>query len=117
MSWLGDGTPPIATSCTGVRSTTTPRRSAGGPPKTRKQAASELRSVGRRAEADQVKALRKLSVAAAAVNRLVREHRGQVEAFLEAAARLRDAQFAGKSELQGQPRMCGRPSSGLDSGR
>jgi hypothetical protein len=112
MSWLSYGTPPVATSCTGVRSTTTPRWSAGGPPETRNQAASELRSVGRRAEAYQVKALRKPSVPAAAVNRLVREHRRQVEAFLEAAARLRDAQFAGKGDLQGQPRMSGRPSSG-----
>jgi hypothetical protein len=39
-------------------------------------------------------------VAAAAVNRLVREHRRDVEAFLRAAATLRDAQFAGKGDLQ-----------------
>ena len=39
-------------------------------------------------------------MAAAAVNRLVREHRREVEAFLQAAARLRDAQFAGKGDLQ-----------------
>ena len=66
----------------------------------RNQAASELRKAGRDAEADQVKALRKPSVAAAAVNRLVREHRRDVEAFLQAAAVLRDAQFAGKGDLQ-----------------
>ena len=66
----------------------------------RNQAASELRRAGRGAEADQVKALRKPSVAAGAVNRLVREHRREVEAFLRAAAVLRDAQFAGKGDLQ-----------------
>jgi hypothetical protein len=66
----------------------------------RNQAAGELRRAGRGAEADQVKALRKPSVAAAAVNRLVREHRREVEAFLRAAAILRDAQFAGKGDLQ-----------------
>ena len=66
----------------------------------RNQAASELRSAGRRAEADQVKALRKPSAAAAAVNRLVREHRRDVEAFLQTAARLRDAQVAGKGDLR-----------------
>jgi hypothetical protein len=66
----------------------------------RNQAASELRRAGRRTEADQVKALRKPSAAAASVNRLVREHRREVEAFLHAAAILRDAQFAGKGDLQ-----------------
>ena len=66
----------------------------------RNQAASELRRTGRGAEADQVKALHKPSVAAAAVNRLVREHRREVEAFLQSAAILRDAQFAGKGDLQ-----------------
>ena len=66
----------------------------------RNQAASELRRAGRGAEADQVKALRKPSVTAAAVNRLVREHRREVEAFLRAAVILRDAQFGGKGDLQ-----------------
>ena len=66
----------------------------------RNEAASELRGAGRRTEADQVKALRKPSAAAAAVNRLVREYRREVEAFLQAAAILRDAQFAGKGDLQ-----------------
>ena len=66
----------------------------------RNQAASELRRAGRHAEANQVKALRKPSAAAAAINRLVREHRHEVEAFLQTAATLRDAQFAGKGDLQ-----------------
>jgi hypothetical protein len=66
----------------------------------RNEAASELRRAGRRGEADKVKALRKPSAAAAAVNRLVREHRREVEQFLRAAAALRDAQFAGKGNLQ-----------------
>jgi hypothetical protein len=38
-------------------------------------------------------------VAAAAVNRLVREHRAEVERFLRAAAAVRDAQFSGKGDL------------------
>jgi hypothetical protein len=65
----------------------------------RNEAAAELRKAGQRAEADAVKALRKPTAAAAAVNRLVREHRKEVEAFLAAAAKLRDAQFAGKGDL------------------
>jgi hypothetical protein len=46
-----------------------------------------------------VRTLRKPAVAAAAVNRLVREHRGEVERFLHAAAEMRDAQFSGKGNL------------------
>jgi hypothetical protein len=65
----------------------------------RDKAARELRKAGRREEADRVKALRKPTVAAGAVNRLVREHRDDVEGFLRAAAALRDAQFSGKAEL------------------
>jgi hypothetical protein len=65
----------------------------------RNDAAAELRKAGRRDEADEVKALRKPTAAAAAVNRLVREHRDQVEAYLAAAAALRDAQFAGKGDV------------------
>jgi hypothetical protein len=65
----------------------------------RNDAARELRRAGRRDEADRVKALRKPTAAAAAVNRLVREHRGKVEAFLAAAASLRDAQLTGKGDL------------------
>ena len=65
----------------------------------RNDAAAELRKEGRREEADEVKALRKPTAAAAAVNRLVREHRDQVEAYIAAAAALRDAQFAGKGDV------------------
>jgi hypothetical protein len=62
-------------------------------------AVSELREAGQREQADQVRALRKPSAAAGAVNRLVHNHRTQGEAFLDAAARLRDAQFASKGDL------------------
>ena len=65
----------------------------------RNQAERELRQAGEREQADRVKALRKPSAAAGAVNRLVRSHRDQVEAFLDAAAKLRDAQFARKGDL------------------
>jgi hypothetical protein len=65
----------------------------------RDEAARELRQAGEREDAEQVKALRKPAVSAAAVNRLVREHRREVEAFLKAAASLRDAQFAGQGDL------------------
>jgi DNA-binding phage protein len=65
----------------------------------RNDAAAELRKEGRREEADEVKGLRKPTAAAAAVNRLVREHRDQVEAYIAAAAALRDAQFAGKGDV------------------
>ena len=65
----------------------------------RNTAASGLRKAGQREAADQVKALRKPTLAAGAVNRLVREHRGEVEQFLQAAAALRDAQFSGKGDL------------------
>jgi hypothetical protein len=65
----------------------------------RDQAARELRKAGEREAADRVKALRKPTAAAAAVNRLVREHRDDVERFLGAAAALRDAQFSGTGDL------------------
>jgi hypothetical protein len=65
----------------------------------RNQAERELRKAGERDQADRVKALRKPSAVAGTVNRLVRGHRARVEAFLAAAARLRDAQFAGKGDL------------------
>jgi hypothetical protein len=65
----------------------------------RDQAARELREAGQREDAARVKALRKPMVAAAAVNRLVREHRGEVERFLSAAAALRDSQFSGRGDL------------------
>jgi hypothetical protein len=65
----------------------------------RNEAERQLRQAGEREQADQVKALRKPSASAGAVNRLVRSHRTHVEAFLDAAVRLRDAQFAGKGDL------------------
>jgi hypothetical protein len=65
----------------------------------RNEAERELRKAGERAQADQVKALRRPSAAAAAANHLVHAHRARVETFLRAAATLRDAQFAGKGDL------------------
>jgi hypothetical protein len=65
----------------------------------RNEAARELRAAGRRDAAEQVKALRKPTAAAGAVNVLVREHREEVEQFLRAATLLRDAQFSGKGDL------------------
>ena len=65
----------------------------------RNEAERELRNAGDRAQADRVKALRKPNAAAGAVNRLVREHRREVDAFLRAAVALRDAQFAGKGNI------------------
>jgi hypothetical protein len=65
----------------------------------RNRAAYELRKAGQREQAEQVKALRKPTAAAAAVNHLVYAHRPQVEAFLQAAATLRDAQVKGKGDL------------------
>jgi hypothetical protein len=65
----------------------------------RNEAASELRKAGQREAAEQVKALRKPTAAAGAVNHLVREHRGEVEQFLRAVAALRDAQFSGAGDL------------------
>lgn len=65
----------------------------------RNHAERELRKAGEREQADEVKALRKPTAAAGAVNRLVREHRPEVDAFLAAAATLRDAQFAGKGDI------------------
>lgn len=65
----------------------------------RNEAERELRKAGEREQADRVKALRKPNAAAGAANRLVREHRPEVDAFLAAAAALRDAQFAGKGNI------------------
>jgi hypothetical protein len=62
----------------------------------RNKAAAELSGE----DATRVKALRKPTAAAAAVNRLVREHRSDVDAFLRASASLRDAQFAGRGNLE-----------------
>src|SRR6266567_4877145 len=65
----------------------------------RNQAERELRKAGQREQAEQVKAVRKPTAAAAAVNHFVHAHRAQVEGFLQAAATLRDAQVAGKGDL------------------
>ena len=65
----------------------------------RNEAATELRETGRRAEAEEIKALRKPTTVAGAVNRLVREHRDQVEEYLAAASALRDAQLVGKGDV------------------
>jgi len=70
----------------------------------RNRAERELRAAGEREQADEVKALRKPTAAAGAVNRLVHGQRAQVEAFLEAAAGLRDAQVAGKGDLSAAAR-------------
>ena len=65
----------------------------------RNEAERELRKAGEQERADKVRALRKPTAAAGAANRLVREHRHEVDAFLAAAASLRDAQFAGKGDI------------------
>jgi multidrug resistance efflux pump len=62
----------------------------------RNEAAAELSGADR----DRVKALRKPTAAAGAVNRLVREHRKDVDTFLSASASLRDAQVAGTGNLE-----------------
>jgi hypothetical protein len=65
----------------------------------RNDAERELRKAGQKKQAARVKALRKPTAAASAVNRLVRAHRGEVDEFFGAAATLRNAQFAGKGDL------------------
>ena len=65
----------------------------------RDEAVRELRGEGDKTGAERVKAQRKPTAAAAAANRLVREHRDEVERFLDAAEALRDAQFAGKGDV------------------
>jgi hypothetical protein len=55
----------------------------------RNDLARRLRAEGRREDAEGAAALRKPSLAAWAVNRLVREHRDDVDALLDAAARIR----------------------------
>jgi hypothetical protein len=65
----------------------------------RNEAERELRKAGETEQAARVKSLRKPTAAASAANSLVRSHRAEVDAFLEAAAKLRDAQFAGKGDL------------------
>ncbi len=65
----------------------------------RNESARELRTTGQRDASQRVKALRKPTAAAGAVNALVRDHREEVEQFLRAATMLRDAQFSGKGDL------------------
>ena len=65
----------------------------------RDAAARALKADGRSDDAAEVKALRKPTAAAAAANSLVREHRADVDRFLEANSSLRDAQLSGKGDL------------------
>lgn len=58
----------------------------------RNELAKELRGEGRRAAAEQVKELRKPSLAAWAVNQLARRNRREVDLLLDAGHRARDAQ-------------------------
>jgi hypothetical protein len=67
----------------------------------RNAAAQELRDRGLRAEADQVKALLKPTVAAWAVNQLTRRRHADLDEFLEAAVAARDAQLGGGSDARG----------------
>src|SRR6058998_3424105 len=58
----------------------------------RDQLARELRSGGEREHADQVKSLRKPSLAAWTINQLARRERRDVDLLLDAGHRLREAQ-------------------------
>jgi hypothetical protein len=60
-------------------------------------AVRDLRAGGQRAEAARVKELRKPTAGAAAVNRLVRDHRADVKRFLAAAEALQKAQLSGRN--------------------
>jgi hypothetical protein len=57
--------------------------------------ASELKKAGRDEDAEAVRALRKPSASAWATNQLARRHLREVDAFLDAAARLRKVQLEG----------------------
>jgi len=61
----------------------------------RNELAAELKRGGRGDEAEAVRALRKPSVAAWAVNQLARRHARELDSFLDAAERLRKAQLGG----------------------
>jgi hypothetical protein len=63
----------------------------------RNAAAKELRDRGLAAEAEEVKALSKPSVAAWAVNQLTRRRHADLDEFLEAAVAAREAQLGGGS--------------------
>lgn len=91
--------------------------------------ARRLRAAGRRAEADAVKALRKPTRDACAVNRLVAEEPGLVEAVVEVGERLRAAQVQRRGDelrelaaerervldaaLAGAERICGPLTTGV----
>jgi hypothetical protein len=64
----------------------------------RNAAAKELRDRGRGADADEVKALAKPTVAAWAVNQLSRRRHADLDEFLDAAAAARDAQLGGSDD-------------------
>ena len=66
----------------------------------RNSAAKELRDQGLREEAERVKALAKPTLAAWAVNQLSRSHAAELDAFLAAAAAVRDAQLSGKGDAR-----------------
>jgi hypothetical protein len=70
----------------------------------RNAAASALRKQGLAEEAEQVKALKKPSTAAWALNQLPREHAKELDAFLSAATALRDAQLSGRGDMQAATR-------------
>jgi hypothetical protein len=80
--------------------------------------AKELKAAGRKDEAAEVKALRKPSVAAWALNRVARDHPDAVEALRAAGAALRAAQDAVLSgDTPAPPGMSGDASRLRDAGR
>jgi len=84
--------------------------------------ASELKRAGRDDDAAEVRALRKPSAAAWAANQVARRHRRELDAFLEAAARLQKAQLgegdmrvatrAERDALEGLLRLAGEYAGG-----
>ncbi|HKN37476.1 MAG TPA: hypothetical protein VJ456_00040 [Acidimicrobiia bacterium] len=70
--------------------------------------AKELRAAGRKDEAAEVKALRKPSVAAWALNRVARDHPDAIERLRAAGADLREAQNEAMSGDAGRLRAAGR---------
>jgi len=80
--------------------------------------AKELKAAGRKDEAAQVKALRKPSLAAWALNRAARDHPDAIDRLREAGADLRDAQNAVLSEdTPGPPGLSGDAGRLRDAGR
>ena len=75
------------TASTSCRSASSPRRATSSP--------GRLRKDGDREAADEVKALKKPSEPAWAVNQLARSNKREVNALLKAGERLRDAQLGG----------------------